>query len=105
MAFDNVVDTLTLEEIVPRVVDTVLRSNTFATKMLSKTKRFGAATMDFPIKYQVGTAIQSFLGFDALPTSFTDTRVLLKYNPKFVAANVALAGTDLIANNTAAKVL
>jgi len=105
MAFDNVVDTLTLEEIMPRVVDTVLRSNTFATKMLSKTKKFGAATMDFPIKYQVGTAIQSFLGFDQLPTSFTDTRVLLKYNPKFVAANVALAGTDLIANNTAAKVL
>lgn len=105
MAFDNVVDTLTLEEIVPRVVDTVLRSNTFATKMLSKTKRFGAATMDFPIKYQVGTTIQSFLGFDALPTSFTDTRVLMKYNPRFVAANVALAGTDILANNTAAKVL
>ena len=105
MAFDNVVDTLTLEQIMPRVVDTILRSNTFATKMLSKTKRFGSATMDFPIKYQVGTAIQSFLGFDALPTSFTDTRVLMKYNPKFVAANVALAGTDLIANNTAAKVL
>lgn len=105
MAFDNVVDTITLEEIVPRVVDTVLRANTFATKMLSKTKRFGAATMDFPIKYQVGTAIQSFLGFDALPTSFTDTRVLMKYNPRFVAANVALAGTDILANNTAAKVL
>lgn len=105
MSFDNVVDTLTLEEIVPRVVDTVLRGNVFATKMLSKTKRFGAATIDFPIKYQVGTAIQSFLGFDALPTSFTDTRVLMKYNPRFSAANVALAGTDIAANNTAAKVL
>jgi hypothetical protein len=105
MAFDNVVDVITLEEIVPRVVDTILRSNTFATKVLSKTKRFGAATMDFPIKYQVGTAIQSFLGFDALPTSFTDTRVLMKYNPRFVAANVALAGTDILANNTAAKVI
>lgn len=105
MAFDNVVDTLTLEEIVPRVVDTVLRTNRFTTKMLSKTKRFGAATQDFPIKYQVGTAIQSFLGFDTLPTSFTDTRVTLKYNPRFNAANVALAGTDLMSNNTAAKVL
>lgn len=105
MAFDNTVDTLTLEEIMPRVVDTVLRANRFATKMLSKTKRFGAATIDFPVKYQVGTAVQSFLGFDSLPTSFTDTRVLLKYNPRFVAANVALAGTDILANNTAAKVL
>lgn len=105
MAFNNTVDTLTLEEIVPNVVDTVLRANTFTTKMLAKTKRFGAATMDFPIKFQVGTAIQSFLGMDALPTSFTDTRVLMKYNPRFSAANVALAGTDIAANNTTAKVL
>lgn len=57
------------------------------------------------IKYQVGTAIQSFLGFDALPTSFTDTRVLMKYNPRFTAANVALAGTDISANDTRGKVL
>lgn len=103
MAFDNVVDTLTLEEIVPRVVDTVLRANTFATKMLSKTKRFDAATQDFPIKFQIGTAIKSFIGFDDLPTSFTDTRVLMKFNPRFVTANVALAGTDLVANNTMRK--
>jgi hypothetical protein len=29
----------------------------------------------------------------------------MKYNPRFVTANVALAGTDILANNTAAKVL
>ncbi len=105
MAFNNVVDTLTLEDIVPHVVDTVLRANTFTTKMLTKTKRFNAATQDFPIKFQIGTAIQSFIGFDTLPTSFTDTRVLMKYNPRFVEANVALAGTDIVANNTMRKVL
>lgn len=105
MAFDNVVDTITLEEIVPQVVDTVLRANTFTTKMLSKTKKFRAATMDFVIKFQTGTAIKSFMGFDTLPTDFTDTRVLMKYNPRFVDANVALAGTDIAANNTTQKVL
>ncbi len=105
MAFNNVVDTITMEEIVPRVVDTVLRGNVFATKMLSKTKRFDAATQDFPIKFQTGTAITSFMGFDTLPTAFTDTRVLLKYNPRFVTANVAIAGTDYAANNTKRKVL
>lgn len=105
MAFNNVVDTITLEDIVPRVVDTVLRANTFTTKMLTKTKKFEAATQDFPIKFQIGTAIRSFIGFDTLPTDFTDTRVLLKYNPRFVSANVALAGTDLISNNTTRKVL
>lgn len=105
MAFNNVVDTITLEEIVPRVVDTVLRGNVFATKMLSKTKKFDAATQDFPIKFKVGTAIKSFIGFDTLPTDFTDTRVLMKYNPRFATANVALAGTDIAANNTVRKVL
>ena len=105
MAFTNVVDTITLEDIVPQVVDTVLRANTFATRMLSKTKRFQAATQDFPIKFQKGTAVQSFIGFQTLPIDFTDTRVLLKYNPTFVAANVALAATDIAANNVAQKVL
>lgn len=105
MAYNNVVDTLTLEDIVPQVVDTVLRTNTFATKMLTKPKKFRAATQDFPIKYQTGTAVQSFLGFDTLPTSFTDTRVLMKYNPKFVEANVALAATDIAANNTYRQIL
>ncbi len=105
MAYNNVVDTITLEDIAPRVVDTVLRTNRLTTKVLSKTKAFRAATQDFPIKYQVGTPVQSFVGFDALPVNFTDTRVLLKYNPKFVAANMALAGTDIMANNVIRKVL
>lgn len=105
MAFNNVVDTLTLEWIVPQVVDTVLRANTFTTRMLSRTKRFRAATQDFPIKFQKGTAIQSFIGFQTLPIDFTDTRVLLKYNPTFVAANVALAATDILANDVFQKVM
>jgi len=105
MAYNNQVDTLTLEYIAPRVVDTVLRANRFTTKMLAKTKEFRAATIDFPIKYQKGTATQSFSGFDTLPTSFTDTRILMKFNPRYNTANVALAVTDIAANNTPAKVL
>jgi hypothetical protein len=73
--------------------------------MLGKTKEFRAATIDFPIKYQKGGAVQAFNGFDPLGTSFIDTRILMKFNPRFNAANVALAVTDIAANNTAAKVL
>jgi len=62
MAYNNQVDTLTLEWIAPRVVDTVLRANRFTTKMLTKTKEFRAATIDFPVKFQIGTATQSFSG-------------------------------------------
>lgn len=106
MAFSNPVDVLTMEDIMPNVVDTVLRANTFTTRiMLKDTMKFRSATQDFPIKYQKGTATQSFIGFQTLPTSFTDTRVLMKYNPAFNEANVALATTDVAANNTLRKVL
>jgi len=106
MAFSNQVDVLTMEDIVPNVVDTVLRSNALTTRLLTKdTKKFRSATQDFPIKYQKGTATQSFIGFQTLPTSLTATRTLMKYNPAFNAANVALATSDTAANNTLRKVL
>lgn len=106
MAFSNQVDVLTMEDIVPNVVDTVLRSNALTTRLMTKdTKKFRSATQDFPIKYQKGTATQSFIGMQTLPTSLTATRVLMKYNPAFNAANVALAVTDVSANNTLRKVL
>lgn len=105
MAFTNRVDTLTLNYLVPQVVDTVLRANVFATAMLAKTKKFRSSTMDFPIKYQKGVAGQSFAGFDLLPTSASDTRVLMVYNPRFYAINVALPGTEIAANNTIQKVM
>lgn len=49
MAFSEQVDVLTMEDIVPQVVDTVLRSNELTTRlMLKDTKKFNAATQDFP---------------------------------------------------------
>lgn len=105
MAFSNRVDTLTLDWLVPAVVDTVLRENVFTLRMLQKVKKFKSSTMDFPIKYQAGVSGSSFLGFDLLPTSASDTRVLMVYNPRFYAENVALPLTDVLANNTVQKVL
>jgi hypothetical protein len=105
MTFTNRVDTLTLDYLAPQVVDTVLRGNVFATAMLAKTKKFRSSTMDFPIKYQKGVAGVSFSGFDVLPTSASDTRVLMVFNPRFYAINVALPGTEIAANNTIQKVM
>ena len=61
--------------------------------------------MDFPVKYQKGVAGTSFSGFDVLPTSASDTRVLMVYTPRFYAINVALPGTEIAANNTIQKVM
>lgn len=103
--FDNVVDTITMTEIVPVCVDTVLRSNTFTTVALARPKTFRAATQQFPIKYQKGTQTSSFIGLQQLSTAFTDTRTVLTYNPAFYQGNVIIVGTDALANNTARKVI
>lgn len=103
--FDNRVDTLTLDYLAPYVVDTVLRENVFALRMLSKAKKFQSSTMTFPIIYSTGVNGTSFLGFDELPTGASDTRVLMVYNPRFYATNCALPGSDIMANNTPQKVL
>lgn len=106
MAFSTEVDVLTMEDIMPNVVDTVLRANALTTRlMLKDTKKFRAATQDFPVKYQKGTATTSFIGFQTLPTSLTATRTLMKFTPAFNESNVALATTDVAANNTLRKVL
>ncbi len=50
MAFSTEVDVLTMEDIMPEVVDTVLRANEFTTRIMTKdTKKFRAATEDFPL--------------------------------------------------------
>lgn len=54
MAYNNTVDTLTLEKIAPLVVDTVLRENELTLKVFTNTKEFGAATIDFPKLYLMG---------------------------------------------------
>ncbi len=94
-----------MEEIVPVCVDTILRTNTFTTVALARPKVFRSATQDFPLKYQKGTPTGSFIGLQELSTSFTDTRVALKYTPSFYQANVIIVGTDALANNTARKVI
>lgn len=105
MSFSNRVDTVTEDFLVPKVVDTVLKGNVFATRMLGKAKKFKSATMLFPIKWQKGISSQSFSGFDTLPTTASDTRVNMSFNPRFVATNVALPLTELAVNMTENKVL
>ena len=61
--------------------------------------------MLFPMKYQKGVASVAFSGFDVLPITNTPTRVNMTFFPTFVAANVALAGTDLSVNDTDEKIL
>lgn len=89
----------------PKVVDTVLNSNVFATRVLSKASKWNGERMKFPIKHAKNATGTSFAGFDTFSTAATDNRVNLEFVPKFYQITCALPLDELSANATAEKVL
>lgn len=106
MAFGNRVLTTTQDHIMPRLVDTVLNSNVFASRMLSAAKPFRGETMKFPVKVTKNNTFTSFAGFDTFSTATVDNRISLSYNPKFTQITVALPMDELSVNqNSETKVM
>lgn len=105
MAFGNRITTTTQDFILPKLVDTILNSNVFATRMLGKAKKWRGEKMKFPIKYAKNTTGTSFAGFDTFSTSATDNRVNLEFSPKFYQMTVTLPLDELSVNASEEKVL
>lgn len=99
------VTTTTQSKLMPKLVDTILNSNVFATRMLSKASKWNGERMKFPIKWAKNSTGTSFAGFDTFSTSATDNRVNLEFVPKFYQMTVALPLDELSANKTEAQVL
>jgi len=105
MAFGNRVTTTTQDYLLPKLVDTILNSNVFATRMLGKAKKWRGEKMKFPIKYAKNTTGTSFAGFDTFSTAATDNRVNLEFSPKFYQMTVALPLDELSVNAGEEKVM
>lgn len=101
----NRVLTTVRTKLLPKVVDGVLRSNVFATRMLGAAKKFSGYSMQFPFKWQTNNQFQTFDGFDTLSTTAVDTRVRLEFFPSFGGIPVSLPLTELAKNNTESGVL
>ena len=99
------VTTTTQDRLMPKVVDTVLNSNVFATRILTKASKWNGERMKFPVKYATNTTVQSFSGFDTFSTAASDTRVNLEFVPKFTQISVALPLDELSVNATEDKVI
>lgn len=103
MAFGTRITTTTNQVFMPRLVDTVLRSNVLATKALMKAERFRGELMKFPIKYQTNSTGTSFSGYDSLSTSATTNRVNLQFYPKAYQITSSLPLDEMTANMTAGE--
>jgi len=100
MAFSNRVQTTTRNYLMPKVADTVLASNVFATRMLARAKKWSGKQMEFPVKVSKNTNGGSFNGFDTFSTTATDNRVKLAYDPKYYHQTSSLPLTEISVNET-----
>ena len=100
-SFGNRILTTTQDKLLPKVVDTILNSNVFATRMLKAAKSWSGEQMKRAIKVSKNTTGTSFSAFDTFSTSATDNRVKLVFDPKFYQITVALPLTELSVNNVA----
>ena len=99
------VTTTTQSKLLPKVVDTILNSNVFATRQLGAAKSWSGERMRAPIKFAKNTTGTSFAGFDTFSTAATNNRVNLEFFPKFYNISVALPLDELSINDTSEKVL
>lgn len=97
-AYGQDVQSVTNQQLVPTLVDTVLRSNTAFFHFMKEAGKFEGSQMVIPIKYQTGVPGTMFAGFDALPTTYQTVLVNMIYLPKFFATNVAIPGDQLSIN-------
>lgn len=105
MAVSNKVATVTQNYLAPMIADTTLESNVGFTRIVSAAKKWRGAQEEVPIKYKKNTEGGSFSGYDTLSTTSSDTRVKMKFDPKFVEKPVVLAKTEIAKNKTEEGVL
>jgi len=101
----NRVLSTTRTKLLPKVIDSVLHSNVFATRVLGAAKKFSGYSIQVPFKYQTNNQFSTFDGFDTLSTTAVDTRVRLEFFPSFGQIPVSLPLTELSKNATEEGVL
>ena len=106
MAFGTRVTATTRDYLMPKMVDTVLNSNVYFTRIVGAASKwhFGGK-VEFPIFYQKNSTGGGFTGYDLLDTNASDTRIKISFDPSFVYKTASLPLTELSVNSTAEKVI
>lgn len=95
----NRLTTVTNNKLLPKVVDTILNSNVFATRMLANAQKWPSSEkIQKSIKKTKNTLGGSFDGFDTFSTSAVDTRDKLEFEAKFYEIPVVVPLTELAKN-------
>lgn len=101
----NRVLSTTQDFLMPKLVDTVLNSNVFATRALANAKKWQGEQFKIPVKVSQNSTGTSFQGYDTFSTAASDTRVRMAYDPKFYQITVSLPLDELSVNKGEEAVL
>lgn len=98
MTFDDKVQSITQETLIPKVVDNVLNSNVLTARILGNAKEGKGYDVRKPMKYKnSGTAV-SFAGLDTFSAAQLNTKVKMIFDMRAVRIPLAIAGMDEVAN-------
>lgn len=96
--FGNRVDNFTERKLYAKVVDNILSSRTYFSRIMGQAKPFMGKTMDFTIKISRTGTGEWFTGLETLNTSATDTTIPLSYAQNAYHQPIAIPLVDAIAN-------
>jgi len=101
--FSDRIQTITYQELLPRLVDQVNNSNIFTARMLSDVKSWSGTTLNLPIETANSTTGGSFTGMDTFPMAATDNiRTFTWYLAAF-EQTVAIPGIERDVNANSEK--
>jgi len=96
----NRLTSVTNNKLLPKVVDTILNSNVFATRMLANAQKWSGRQIEKAIKISKNNQGSSFSGLDTFGTAAVDTRQKLTFSPKFYEIPVVVPLTELSTNQS-----
>jgi hypothetical protein len=105
MTFTARLTTVTQDEILPQVVDTILNDNFITFRFLSNARKWSGEQLKKPLKFAKSELGGSFSGLDTHSTETTSTRVLIAYDVRGYEMPVAIPGMEKAVNRTPAQVL
>jgi hypothetical protein len=103
MTFDDKVQAITQEELIPKAVDNVLNSNVLAARILGNAKEGKGYDIRKPLKYKSSGTFTSFSGLDTFSASQLNTKVKAIFDMRAVRIPLAIAGMEQVANQTASN--
>jgi hypothetical protein len=106
MAISNRVISITEESYVPTVIDGVLNSNVFLSRLFMRDmKKWGGRQIQIPLQFAKPTSGASFTGTGNFDTSLQDTRIRQTFSHAQYYQNVSVAGGEASLNKTDGEVL